>query len=473
MAGENKLSDKKLKSMLGRSRDAQVMVSDGKGMSARVSKTGCVSFVYQFRLPGASKNTTWLTLGRYPDLSLSSARKKRDECRVWLAEGKDPRLELSVDTRENKPVTVKDVIDIWFDKYVKLKRKNPEPIYQRINKHLLSKIGMHPLKNITEDTWISVFDKVSETSPVVAKILFQEVRQAINFTNAKRYTKYFTLNNFSTNNIGEFGNRKSRFLSKNEIRDIWFLSHQEINNLHIQPRLCRLIIISLVFGCRISEAINSSWDEWDFNDWVWTVPERNSKNGHKIIRPVPYRIRGWLLALKNASSGHKSILGFDLLQTRASSMGHTLWSNLSHQEKWTLHDLRRTFATYTCELGVDHYVIEQLLGHTLPGVMGIYNRSQQLDKKLAALNLWVEYLDSLLDENMIKIIGRDELDNIPEIDRVILDSECEYLTSLSKKVRAEMQKRNEFPEKKKFSNGFSAYLLSDINSWINGSWKPV
>ncbi len=36
-----------------------------------------------------------------------------------------------------------------------------------------------------------------------------------------------------------------------------------------------------------------------------------------------------------------------------------------------------------------------------------------------------------------------------------------------------MQKRNEFPEKKKFSNGFSAYLLSDINSWINGSWKPV
>ncbi|MGE2241008.1 hypothetical protein [Morganella morganii] len=79
----------------------------------------------------------------------------------------------------------------------------------------------------------------------------------------------------------------------------------------------------------------------------------------------------------------------------------------------------------------------------------------------------------ITDENMIKIIGRDELDNIPEIDRVILDSECEYLTSLSKKVRTEMQKRNEFPEKKKFSNGFSAYLLSDINSWINGSWKPV
>jgi len=39
------------------------------------------------------------------------------------------------------------------------------------------------------------------------------------------------------------------------------------------------------------------------------------------------------------------------------------------------------------------YVVEQLLGHTMPGVMAIYNRSQYLPEKAEALDKWVEWLE--------------------------------------------------------------------------------
>ena len=58
-------------------------------------------------------------------------------------------------------------------------------------------------------------------------------------------------------------------------------------------------------------------------------------------------------------------------------------------DSWTAHDFRRTFATRLADMGVPHHVIEALLGHALPGVAGIYNRSNLLKEKREALELWM------------------------------------------------------------------------------------
>ena len=59
-------------------------------------------------------------------------------------------------------------------------------------------------------------------------------------------------------------------------------------------------------------------------------------------------------------------------------MGRMLYKRLGHSEPWTLHDLRRTFATTLNNMGIAPHVVEQLLGHSLGGVMAVYNRSQYL-----------------------------------------------------------------------------------------------
>lgn len=66
---------------------------------------------------------------------------------------------------------------------------------------------------------------------------------------------------------------------------------------------------------------------------------------------------------------------------------------------WTLHDLRRTFATNLAALGVAPHITERLLNHatgTISGVAAIYNRHAYMDEMRAAIALWEERLASLL-----------------------------------------------------------------------------
>lgn len=111
-------------------------------MSVRVSKNGAVSFVMFYRLGGRETSPVWLTLGKYPDMSLKLAREKRDECRTWLAEGIDPRHRIGLITEESqRPVTVKDALEYWLEYYAKLKRRTWELCEQRFARYIYGHFG--------------------------------------------------------------------------------------------------------------------------------------------------------------------------------------------------------------------------------------------------------------------------------------------------------------------------------------------
>jgi integrase len=67
--------------------------------------------------------------------------------------------------------------------------------------------------------------------------------------------------------------------------------------------------------------------------------------------------------------------------------------------EWTLHDLRRTFATKLAGLDVPPHVVERLLNHvsgTISGVAAIYNRFSYVDEMRDAMKRWEERLTALL-----------------------------------------------------------------------------
>jgi len=67
---------------------------------------------------------------------------------------------------------------------------------------------------------------------------------------------------------------------------------------------------------------------------------------------------------------------------------------------WTLHDLRRTFATNLAALGIAPHVVERLLNHaagTISGVAAIYNRFQYMDEMRDAIARWEERLAALVN----------------------------------------------------------------------------
>ncbi len=191
--------------------------------------------------------------------------------------------------------------------------------------------------------------------------------------------------------IGVKINRRKRLLSNTELTELL----QAINSNFFSPYYENLIYLLVIFGSRTVEVRLSNIDEWDLKSRLWTVPEQHSKTGEKIVRPIPDRICPLIerLVEQNKKTGY--LLGELKENTAVSATGSRIYQRLGHSEPWTLHDLRRTFSTDMNDLGIPPHIVELLLGHSLGGVMAVYNRSLYLPEKLNALNKWYDRLELL------------------------------------------------------------------------------
>ena len=66
---------------------------------------------------------------------------------------------------------------------------------------------------------------------------------------------------------------------------------------------------------------------------------------------------------------------------------------------WTLHDLRRSFASGLQRLGVAPHIVELALNHrsgTFSGVAGIYQRHRYAKEVREAFELWSQHIEALL-----------------------------------------------------------------------------
>jgi integrase len=63
---------------------------------------------------------------------------------------------------------------------------------------------------------------------------------------------------------------------------------------------------------------------------------------------------------------------------------------------WVVHDLRRTARSLMSRAGVQPRHAEMALGHTVPGVEGVYDRHRYLDEKRAAFEALAQQIDAIL-----------------------------------------------------------------------------
>jgi integrase len=137
--------------------------------------------------------------------------------------------------------------------------------------------------------------------------------------------------------------------------------------------------------------------QWaEVNGKVWSIPGSRTKNGQPLdvtltdqalatLGLMP-RVEG--CAFVFTTNGRTAASGF----SKAKLLLDALTPNLTD---YTLHDLRRTFATGLGKLGVSGPMIERCLNHTVPGVAGIYNRFAYAADMAAAWKLWSDHVASL------------------------------------------------------------------------------
>ncbi|MGH9425012.1 MAG: tyrosine-type recombinase/integrase, partial [Terriglobia bacterium] len=120
------------------------------------------------------------------------------------------------------------------------------------------------------------------------------------------------------------------------------------------------------------------------SDKAITWPKETTKNGREHTLPISNSVKQLLPHLpQNYNTWAKPKVSLD---------------HLSQVHDWTLHDLRRTYATNMAALGTPIHVIEKLLNHssgTIRGVAAIYNRHSYFEEMKIADAAYEEKLQSL------------------------------------------------------------------------------
>jgi integrase len=154
---------------------------------------------------------------------------------------------------------------------------------------------------------------------------------------------------------------RARVLTDAELKSIWLACSE------VPGPFGAIVKLLILTGQRRGEiaALQSSWAKDD----NITFPKEITKNAreHSIpISPLCTSVLSTFLAAK--------------ISTHFSNWSNakTALDKASGVKDWTLHDIRRTFATGLAELGVAPHVIERLLNHvagTLSPIALVYNRA--------------------------------------------------------------------------------------------------
>jgi integrase len=147
--------------------------------------------------------------------------------------------------------------------------------------------------------------------------------------------------------------------------------------------------------------------------WGWVGPDKRritfpaavTKNGREHVIPYGEHVAKLLDTIPNHGDLLFPARGKDTPLNGWSKCKRAL-DKASGVDHWTLHDLRRTFATNLAALNVPPHVTERLLNHasgTISGVAAIYNRHAYMDEMREALAKWDAFLISALmtDKNSL------------------------------------------------------------------------
>lgn len=395
----NKLSDSTLKKMQGKPATSDRFLSDGEGLQVKHSKQGILTWYFKYRTGGRDAQQYRIKLGNYPDLSLKAAREKRAQCRAWLAEGKNPKYQLTATVQETlKPVTVKEAINYWLTEYVADNRKDHDKLEKSFNKHIIRYIGNIPLAQCELRYWLECFDRAKRKTPVAAGHMLQASKQALKFCRRRRYAISNVLDDLIVSDVGKKAESRERVHTPQEMKDIL----RALDSGVFQAYYSNLMRLLIVFGCRTAEVRRSKVSEWDLKGNIWTVPKEHSKTKVTIFRPIPDGIRPFIETLIEKNKHTGLLLGEERADTTVSQYGCQAHKRLKHAH-WTLHDFRHTFTTMLNDLGVEPHIVEHITAHQMPGMQARYNHARYLTEKLSALNLWMQRLGVLAgkSENVI------------------------------------------------------------------------
>ena len=398
-ADMKKFTDNQIKNLKPNSKTFRL--TDGNGFYTRVTPQGKKAWLYRYYY--AEKDQT-VTLGYYPAMSLSQARSAYQELFDLWQSGVDPKVHV-LKQIEAKTDTVQKLVTGWYTNYILKERKQPLQIKQLIDADIIPLLGSIELANLSPALVTNALDKiVKRGSPVHANKVLAALKQAFSYGVRRGALKENPALLLQARDIGGIEKPRDRYLTTDEIKTLLLFLDSNNNRMTLQTKLA--IKIMLHTGIRTGELRMATWSEIDYTNSLWTIPKEHTKQNEVMRIHLTEPVKAMFQELQAVSSC-KYVLSAkegEPISLKALSRSISRIQDRVGIPHWTAHDLRRSFCTQLGEtLHVDPVVIEKCLGHKMPKIMATYNKNEMLHQRREALTQWSNYLENLLNGNVIPI----------------------------------------------------------------------
>lgn len=335
-----------------------------KGFGVRVTASGVKSFILQYRSAGKSRR---VTLGRYGPLTAESARKQAKIHLGEVAAGQDPVV-VKV-AREIKTATLRDV----FLAYLETRNLKPSTINDmKIAFQGLNDWMDHPLLAITREMVARRHKKLGEKSEARANLTFRYLRAVFNFA-AGRYTDAKGMPLITDNPVRRLSDtrawyrvaRRQTVIKPHQLKpwmnEVLSLRDRSVN--YTFETVSDFLMLVILTGLRRGEAETLRWEHVDFEGRTLTVLDTKNHENHTL--PISDYIFEILQRRRTKATNEYVFTASHgkgyLREPRKAMLQVIAKSGVS----FTVHDLRRTFATVAESLDVPSYAVKALLNHKM------------------------------------------------------------------------------------------------------------
>jgi integrase len=370
--------------------------ADGGGLYLFVTKSGVKSFRYDFQLNGK-----WLTqtLGQYPSLKLADARALHEQSREQVAKGIDPRAVAS----GSAGLQTFSYYAIETMKTLELKPATENRRLYRMQKYLFPALDRFKVDEITSIHLLDLIKPISDRGTrETAQLLITYCRQTFD---TLRLMQVITVN--PAEGLGRLlpkPKEGENFRHVTNVDDLRTLLRAIDGYTGDYATRQALRLMPLVF-LRPYNVRFLRWDYIDLEAELITIPasEMKMNKPHKV--PLAKQAIEILKEMEPLSGGREFVfyagnrdkpmsentLNQAIRRAKDPATGQPLGNGYT-----TSHGFRHTASTFLNELKYDADAIELQLAHQdADRVRRTYNKAELLPERVAMMQGWADYLDSL------------------------------------------------------------------------------
>jgi integrase len=355
----------------------EIVDAAAPGLRLVVQPSGSKSWAYRYSFGRRHRK---LTLGPFPMVTLSDAREK--------ARDAHKRLELGIDpgAPEQRGAIVGDTVAAAMASYKELhvEKKLRRTTRYYVNRELDAAAAVWagwPLNAVKRRDVIALVDRAAERGPNAGNCCLQVMAAFFSWCESRDLIEASPAR--GVRRVAKVPVRE-RVLDDAELKVVWRAADETRGPY---GTLAKLLILT---GCRRNEI--AKLEPGELRADAIELPPDKVKTGEAYAVPLTPLMRS-VLATCPKYNRRYVLTGTDAPVSNGNSAKNAI--STPALQRWTFHDLRRSFATGLQRLGVQPHIIELALNHKLKGIAGVYQKHRYAAEVKAAFELWSAHIETL------------------------------------------------------------------------------